>query len=193
VCLNTPDAKTRNLNRHPRGAGFTLVELLVSVALAAIVATLGSASYAGWVETRHLHDTAHEIGLNLHLARTAALNRQERVSATVLLGRTGHHCHVVHAGPVDACRCTANGASHCDADTALLRTITLSPSQSVRLQSTAASIHFDPRAGTATPAGRVTVTSRSGRQVQNVVSATGRVRRCASSNQELAHAMCPTP
>jgi type IV fimbrial biogenesis protein FimT len=176
-----------------RAQGLTLVELLVVMLLAALLAAMAAPSFSRWVETRHLHDTAQAVNLALHHARAAAMSRQERVSASLMQGAEGLQCHVVHVGPAAGCRCMLPVAN-CNEPTQVLLATVVPASHRLQLSSTASSIHFDPRVGTATPAGRVVVRSRSGREVHNVANAAGRVRKCSlssSSIAELDHASCP--
>ena len=61
-------------------AGFTLIELIVTVAIAAIVLTLGVPSFQEIINNNRLTAGANELVGALHLARSEAVKRNVRVT-----------------------------------------------------------------------------------------------------------------
>jgi type IV fimbrial biogenesis protein FimT len=65
---------------HPRnGAGFTLIELMIGIAIAAIILTLGIPSFSEVIRNNRIAVQSNELVSALHLARSEAIKR----SATV--------------------------------------------------------------------------------------------------------------
>lgn len=170
--------------------GLTLVELMVVITLLALAVIVAVPSLARGLQTRHLHGAAQEVMAGLHMARTAAVARNQAVSSSVLRTADGGSCHVVHTGDRRDCRCDSQVQAVCTLGSDVLHAAWLPPSSPVSLQSSAASIRFDPRAGTATPAGTVQINTRSGRNLHAVVSLTGRVRACSPGGREGGWAAC---
>jgi type IV fimbrial biogenesis protein FimT len=171
-------------------AGLTLVELMVVITLLALALTAAAPSLARGLQTRHLHGAAQEVIAALHMARTAAVARNQAVSASVLRTADGGSCHVVHTGERRDCHCDSQAQAVCNLGSQVLQATWLPASGPVSLEASAASIRFDPRAGTATPAGRVQISTRNGREIHAVVSLTGRVRGCSPGGREGGWAAC---
>jgi type IV fimbrial biogenesis protein FimT len=62
-----------------RECGFTLIELMVVVALAAIVLALAAPSFSGLLERRRLEGAAAELGTDIQYARSEAVQRNRNV------------------------------------------------------------------------------------------------------------------
>lgn len=185
-------ATPRHANFGPRATrGLTAIDLLVVVALVAGSAAMAFPSLSRTIETRQLHGPAQELRAALALARSSALARQERVSVSLRPTADGRPCVLVHTGPSQACVCQPSGAATCQTGAQALRAAIVLPASRISLRATADAVHFDPRAGTATPAGRFVLRSASGREVQQVVSLTGRVRSCTLPLAEQGLVRCP--
>ncbi len=61
---------------------FTLVELIVTLALAAIVLTVGVPSFANFISDSRLTSEANEFAAAINLARSEAIKRQRDVFIT---------------------------------------------------------------------------------------------------------------
>lgn len=77
--------------------GFTLVELMVAIAVAAIVLTFGVPGFQSFVNGNRLAATANELVASLQTARMEAIRRNRRVVV----------CASANANAGDAARCAA--------------------------------------------------------------------------------------
>ncbi len=76
------------MNRKPRG--FTLIELMVVVALAAIMAAIAAPSFKGFVSGQRVKTAASDFAMTAILARSEAIKRNANVTITsVTSGATG--------------------------------------------------------------------------------------------------------
>jgi type IV fimbrial biogenesis protein FimT len=75
------------LNVYAKSAGFTLVEVLVAVAIIALGLTLGVSSYRQWVQNTQIRNAAESVQNGLQRARAEAVGRNSNVA--FLLTGTG--------------------------------------------------------------------------------------------------------
>ncbi len=171
--------------------GFTLIEAMTVVLLTATLALLAAAPMQRMVQTRWLHGSTAHVATALHHARATAIARQERTAVSLIARQGGGACQLVHTGSVRDCACTAPAAAQCTGAATLISAWHLPDASRLSVTGTAASIRFDPRAGTATPAGRFVLRTPNGREIQTVVALTGRVRSCSVGPRELGFNPCP--
>ena len=145
---------------HERG--FTLVELLIVVAVVAVVLTLAAPSFREMIEMQRLRGTSAQLTTDIQFARSEAVSRQEVVQITFNAGASGMTCYIIHtcAGALDgpaqcSCECSAPSASRCSGGRREIRTVQLLAADGVRVApvpsqqfSTAPNrARFDPRTG----------------------------------------------
>ncbi|HEY0821070.1 MAG TPA: GspH/FimT family pseudopilin [Rhizobacter sp.] len=166
--------------------GFTLIEMMATVAVAGVVMTAAVPSLHGWVDQQRLKGVAGELSSDLQHARTEALLRNEGVRISF----GGNACYVVHTGAADRCRCDADGSGRCDDGTAPIKTVALPTARGIALQANVRSVLFAPEHGTATPAATLRLQGAQGRTVQHTVNLMGRVRSCAAQGAVTGYSAC---
>lgn len=122
--------------RSSLSAGFTLVELMVAVAMLAILAALATPSFREFVEAQRMRDTAFGLVSDLTLARSEAIKRGGNVVITPVGGNWAQGWAVTLAG---------GGASLSEQR---------APGNGVALDTTATGVGFD-RNGRSTAMGTV--------------------------------------
>jgi prepilin-type N-terminal cleavage/methylation domain-containing protein len=97
-----PTSPERNAAWHHRRPGFTLLELMVALAITAILGALATPSFSGLVARHRLQAAAHNLQADLVLARLEATRRGLTVHLSFQPG--AQWCYALSAGtPVD-CR-----------------------------------------------------------------------------------------
>ena len=170
-------------DRRPRG--FTLIELMVTVALAAVLATLVAPSFSSFLAKRRVEGVAAELATDLQYARSEAVSRNMEVRVTF-----GPNCYVVHLASATSASCTQSGGASVTPSSALIKSSAVAPGAPVAVTRAAslASFTFDPVIGAAandvgaTP-GVVEVASTTSPAwtLQLRVSTQGRVKTCSPS------------
>lgn len=167
---------------RPRACGLTLLELMVSITVLALLAAAAVPSFDGFLQRREALGLSNQLVADVQALRSAALARQEALRLTVrtpALGRGG--CYAVHTGAADACTCDSDSDTiHCTG-AELLRGGVLPTDGRLLLRANVASMRLDPRQGTVSPTGSIEVVARSGPTLKHVVNLLGRVRVCAAS------------
>jgi prepilin-type N-terminal cleavage/methylation domain-containing protein len=148
--------------RQARDRGFTLVELLIVVAVLAVILTLAAPSLREMIEMQRLRGTSAQLTTDIQFARSEAVSRQEVVQITFDAGAAGMSCYIVHtcAGPADgpgscSCECSAPSGSRCGGDRREIRTVQLPAADGVRVAPVPSQqfamapnrARFDPRTG----------------------------------------------
>ena len=170
--------------------GFTLVELMVCVALCATLALVAVPGLQRWMEARRLEGVANELAADLRLARSEAIDRNQNVRIGFRGVTTPSNCYVIYVGAIDACRCTPQGPARCDAEGQAIRSVALRAEQRISLQANVATMSFDAQHGTSTPAATLRLASASGLAIQHVVNLLGRVRSCSPQGAMAGYRAC---
>lgn len=158
-----------------QNSGFTLVELMITVVVIAILLTIGIPAFQSTLDKRRLIGAAEQLYADLQYARSEAVKRNTRVSVS-FTGTGANWCYGM--ATTVACDCTA--ANSCQLDNIPMvvssqgfRGVSLTPNFSGN------DTHFDPRHG-ASDNGRATFSSDFG-TIAIIVGNLGRVRICSTS------------
>ena len=137
-------------------AAFTLVELMIVVALLAIIITLAAPSLREMILMQRLRSVNAQVVADLAWARSETVSRgtflQLRFQSST--GGSGMSCYIIYArqNVADAplCDCLADEGSRCTGATTEVRTVRAPNNESVFVHPPAAGLTFftfDPRTG----------------------------------------------
>ncbi|MGB0956139.1 MAG: GspH/FimT family pseudopilin [Panacagrimonas sp.] len=165
--------RIRQTNGKPPALGFTVIELMVTLAVAAILASLAAPSMRTLIERRHLEGAAREVVGNLVLARSQAIekNRPSFVSFSIADDVWSYGLDDIAAcDPLVADDCQLNGSE---------RVYDSQKWRDVNLTHTFAAdeVSFEPRRGMVSDPATVRVASPAG-TVEIQLSPIGYVSAC---------------
>jgi type IV fimbrial biogenesis protein FimT len=179
--------------------GFTLPEMVITVAVLAILAAIAAPSFQETIQKRRVIGAAEELAANLEYARTEAIKGNQNVGVYFTSG--DNWCYGISTNA--ACDCN-NAAASCTVNTVQkvftsqgFRGVTIVDPLSFAGGGTITG--FEPRRGfTERPVGTVAngtvrFSSTSG-QVHVVLSREGRVRLCSPSSKKVSgysNSNCP--
>ena len=181
---NIPTGSVRALGKR-HGKGFTLVELMVTVAVAGIIAAIAAPSFSKMISHNRLVSSGNEMIAGLQVARTEAITR--RVTTTFCPSNDGANC----SGAVGNQWIVLS-------TTGVLRSVAANPKVSLK---TSANVASGNTRITFTPSGFVQVGAKSSGTIslcaadlsgQNAVDISAAVVRITSAKRE-AGANCSAP
>lgn len=201
---------------RPPASGFTVVELLIVVAVVAVILTLAAPSFSSFILMQRLKGINAQLVTDLQFARSEAVSRG--VPVYLQFGEQASSpaapsCYILYTAtviPAPACSCAAAEGARCtNPNTAELRTVQLTPSAGVRLTTSGIgnvatqtnNFSFDPRTGGMVygavdlddpppPEFFIDVLADSSRRLRNVVGIAGRVKVCVPSGSTVSGAAC---
>ena len=95
--------------------GFTLTELMITLAVVAISVTLALPSFANLAQKRKVTGAVNEISSFLNYAQSEAVKRHEKVTVSVKRNLAGTNWCI---GAVNEAQKLANNLDHCECDVA---------------------------------------------------------------------------
>lgn len=160
--------------------GWTLVECCSALAVVSVLASSGVSSFSDLINRKKLEVKSGQLLADLHYLRSEVVSRNEGLR--ISFGQDdGGSCYVLHSGSADQCQCSSSGQASCqDPNSRVLKSVAMPIENSITITPNVASIHFDPRLGTSSPAGTVRMMDTQGRSIHHVVSIRGRVRTCSA-------------
>ena len=197
----------RRSSRKALAAAFTLIELMIVVALIAIIVTLAAPSFRDMLLMQRLR------GINAQLVTDLALARSEAVSRGVFVGVrqsvvSGMSCYIINTRTTLAaphCDCTAGPGLRCtNPQTTEIRTVQVPTDMVVRLgvpTGQADNFTFDPRTGGMklapsdfgiydTSGFQIDTYIDTARKLRAAVSVSGRVSVCTPSLSQIGGSAC---
>jgi type IV fimbrial biogenesis protein FimT len=166
-----------------RSDGFTLIEMMVVVALAAVLVAVAAPSFSDFLSKRRVEGVAAELVTDLQYARSEAVARNANVSVTF-----GGNCYVIHLSSATAASCTQAGGASVTPSAAMMKAVEIANGAPVSVTRAASlsSFTFEPVLGAASNdvdavPGVVEVNGTGGRawKLQLRVSTQGRVKTCS--------------
>ena len=173
----------RQLARN-RGAGFTLLEMLVTVALVVILVALGAPSIRELLAVQRLQSVHAALVTDLQLVRGEAVRQRQSLIFEVG-GDATMSCYIARTSAFGAggCSCLNPPGSACQGAFREIRTVQVPRATGVSLaaSSSAASIAtFEPHDGSSQPGDfRIDLTSDVRGAIRVEVNAVGRVTSCS--------------
>lgn len=170
--------------------GFTLLELIVTVAVLAIVLTFGVPSMKNAIEKRETIAAAEQIYSELQLARSEAIARSESLFMNIVGGASW----AIGVSDNAACDPSDNAPACVLPDTAgnnpVTHRFTFSDHPDVTIATTANQIAFQSQRGTATSAD-IDITSEGdvGYVMSVTVGALGQINMCSSDADPAKHVL----
>ncbi len=179
-------------------AGFTLVELLLSLALVAILLTTALPALSDLLDSQRLRATAQQIATDLRYARSEAIKRHADIPIGVSFAPGSDWCYGISQQlPCDCRELDWHSTSACLLDLAHARQLHAVANDSrghIEMLSasfsSAQTTSFDPLRGIAS-AGTVKLRSQRGKHLDIVVSTLGRVRICAPADSAAPSGYAP--
>jgi len=160
--------------RAPLRRGFTLIEMMVVVALAAVLLVLAAPNFIATLAKNRFEGVVNEMVTDMQYARSEAVSRNADVTFAVGPTRT---CYTVSAA--GACNCTASPA--CSGGAVEIKTVQFADSGAQA--ASAVSFTFEPVRGALTGALAQLDMTRAGYPwvLRAEAAAIGRVRICSPS------------
>jgi type IV fimbrial biogenesis protein FimT len=171
-----------------RQAGFTVVELMIVVAIVAVLMAMAAPSFSEYLSKRRVDGVMSELVTDMHYARSEAVSRNETVKITF-----GTDCYVIHrslvpgnAATVASCTRTTKSITPAAAE---IKTVQLDEGRPLTIDPGALTfVEFEPVRGTATnssASATVSVDVRSTTGInwllRAVLTSMGRVETCSPS------------
>ncbi len=192
-------------------AAFTLVEMLIAVAVLAVILTLAAPSFRDMILMQRLRGINAQLVTDLAYARSEAVSRAQfvQVQFQKTTGAAGMSCYVIHTRPNKSwsqeCDCTAAEGARCPAPLAAteVRTVQVANSSGIFIAVPSGSSLYliDPRTGGLAFApidgGPATVDNvlvdgfiDDARKFRNRVGASGRVSVCVPAASQVGGEAC---
>jgi type IV fimbrial biogenesis protein FimT len=165
----------------PRGKGFTVIELMIAVAIIGVLAALAIPSLTDFIEKNRLKGAAEEAQSLLQFARSEAVKRNADVFTRFAADGTTTWCF----GTSTATNCDCTSSTSCAisiAGTAVVKRIVSTDFSNISLTTPANyELTFDHRRGMTSNNGTLSFTSPRGYEIRVVVNVLGRIRVCSPS------------
>jgi len=152
-----------------KSLGFTLLELMIVVAIVGIVASIAVPSFQDTLERANLKEAAESLKSDLLFAKTEAIKRSQNITVSIVKGTSPSWCYGINDTNTN-CACGSVSTANCgmkSIDGTLFSGVDLTASSNTT---------FNFRRGTATNIGPILSTSNY--TIKITVSGQGRVRIC---------------
>ena len=158
--------------------GLTLVELLVTIALAVVAIATTAPDFAEMLSRRRVEGLAAEVAADLQFVRSEAVARNRGVRITFEQAGDAT-CYVIHIGSIGSCSCLSGVPAHCSAGASEIKTQYFAGGREPGVRANVGSVVYDPVFGTVSPTATIRIGSADRPGLHHVVNIMGRVRTCA--------------
>ena len=165
--------------------GFTLLELMVSIAVMAIIATTVVPSFNSMKEKHKMRGAAETISSDLQLARSEAIKTNQNVSLSFSGNGTTNWCYGINDS--NGCDCSVDNACLVDGNPVRVSSSNEFSNINLATNFSGQTTTFDPDRGT-TNSGTITLTTE-GKTITIFLSAIGRISLC--SDDYSSYPDCP--
>jgi type IV fimbrial biogenesis protein FimT len=169
---------TKPAIRQRPAQGVSLVECLCAISILATSLGLAAPSLSKWKERQTVLSAAAELETDIQYARSLAVAKNDAIYLTIRTEAAGGTCYVMYTGERDDCECNSDNGAVCLGRGEVLRQSVYPHPGTVQLLHRNATLTFDPRLGTVTPAATIKVKTPAG-TVHQIVSIMGRTRSCS--------------
>jgi type IV fimbrial biogenesis protein FimT len=162
-------------------AGFTVIELLVTVTVVAVLLAIGVPSFVASINKARLVGATHNVASDLRLAHIEATKRHRQIFVTFQGSGTSTWCYGL--SEVDECDCNnpaLDDSTYNPCRVSGIQKVTTSADFKNITLTRSADFSISPLRGTVN-AGQVTLTLSDGRITRVKVSNMGRVRPCSAA------------
>jgi len=141
------------MNARRRSRAFSLVELMVVIAVLAVTLTLAAGPFRDYILLQRLRSVQSQLVTDLAYARSEAISRDTFVQMRVQTSSNGT-CYIVYSRPDSGigspCDCTAGAGSRCGSDRSEVKSVFLPSSESISIgvpSGQSALLTISPRTG----------------------------------------------
>jgi type IV fimbrial biogenesis protein FimT len=124
----------RRRSSRSRSAAFTLIEVMVVIALVAVVVSLAGPSFRDYILMQRLRSVQAQLVTDINYARSEAVSRGVTVQMR-FQDASGQTCYIIYSrndnGVASPCDCTAAAGSRCPSTSSEIKTVNAPGSESV--------------------------------------------------------------
>lgn len=190
ITVQRPRLAASNGGPKASARGLTLIELMVSLALLALLLGLAIPAWQGFVLRRQVDGLSAQLTADLHYLRTSTVARNQTLRLSL---HASSACYLIHTGHTADCRCQVATAGEidvqCTGDAQALRAQAMTDG-SWQLRANVSVLTVDPRHGTFSPTGSLDWTHPSGLSLRHVVNILGRTRLCTPGTRLAGISAC---
>ncbi len=189
--------KQHNINRRAQ-AGVSLVEVIVVVTIAGILASIAFPSFTEMFARSRLRGAAESLRSDLNLARSEAQKRNQTIIMNFDVGGDGSWCYGIRANTNCNCRETdPPSSSYCTLDTdaagvAVPTNVSSTRYRGIRLDAVpfGGNLSFSPVRPSLAAGSATLVSDNITASIRVVVSGFGRIRFCSPSGSLSGYSSC---
>jgi prepilin-type N-terminal cleavage/methylation domain-containing protein len=196
-------------NKRSPALGFTLIELMIVVALVAVVVSLAGPPFRDYIAMQRLRGIHAQLLTDLNYARSEAVSRGTFVQVRFQTG-SGLSCYIIYSrldvNTTSPCDCTAAADSRCSSTSSTneIKTVVVNESEGVSFAVPTSQTTFltvNPRTGGAdlpaeaemaisTEFAVETKLTDNSRRLKSTMTSTGRVQFCSPSGTVAGMTAC---